>query len=156
MITSVLVASKFFDDYHFRNSHYAKVGGISTPEMNLLEVEFLLMVRFNLFVSIETYQQYYNQIRAHAYGNDSPCGCKQAKVQIPLLILPHFDPYYEAKHTQDEVMDLPNSPQRIQDRPEKKRRGGWQCQCNPNPGKMRLWCQCNKFIYVKRVYNKKE
>jgi len=49
LITSVMLAAKFFDDQYFNNAYYAKVGGVPAPEMNTLEVEFLFMTNFSLF-----------------------------------------------------------------------------------------------------------
>jgi len=44
IITSVMLAAKFFDDQYFNNAYYAKVGGVPGGEMNCLEVEFLFRV----------------------------------------------------------------------------------------------------------------
>ncbi|KZV49075.1 hypothetical protein F511_11026 [Dorcoceras hygrometricum] len=41
LITSVMVSAKFLDDRYYNNAYYAKVGGISTTEMNFLEVMIL-------------------------------------------------------------------------------------------------------------------
>ncbi|OMP00765.1 Cyclin P/U [Corchorus olitorius] len=45
LITSVMVAAKFMDDMYYNNAYYAKVGGISTTEMNFLEVDFLILIK---------------------------------------------------------------------------------------------------------------
>jgi len=37
LITSVMLAAKFFDDQYFNNAYYAKVGGVPCAEMNSLE-----------------------------------------------------------------------------------------------------------------------
>lgn len=50
VITSVMIAAKFFDDEYFNNSFYAKVGGIRCLELNQLEVDFLFRVNFSLHV----------------------------------------------------------------------------------------------------------
>jgi hypothetical protein len=42
----------------YNNAYFAKVGGISLPEMNYLEVEFLFGVGFDLNVSPETFGHY--------------------------------------------------------------------------------------------------
>merc|ERR1719502_1709704 len=34
LITSVMLAAKFFDDHYFNNAYYAKVGGVPCNEMN--------------------------------------------------------------------------------------------------------------------------
>ncbi|OAY48086.1 cyclin-U4-1 [Manihot esculenta] len=58
LITSVLVSAKFLDDIYYNNAYYAKVGGISTAEMNLLEVDFLFGLGFQLNVTPTTFNTY--------------------------------------------------------------------------------------------------
>ncbi|XP_057778519.1 cyclin-U4-1-like [Salvia miltiorrhiza] len=58
LIASVLLSAKFMDDIFYNNAYYAKVGGISTSEMNLLEVDFLFGLGFQLNVSTSTYHHY--------------------------------------------------------------------------------------------------
>jgi hypothetical protein len=57
-ITSLMLAAKSFDDSHQRNSVYARIGGVSTAEVNALEVEFLSLINFDLLVSCDEYFQY--------------------------------------------------------------------------------------------------
>ncbi|TMW64270.1 hypothetical protein Poli38472_012892 [Pythium oligandrum] len=65
VITSVVLAAKFFDDHYFNNAYYAKVGGVPCPEMNELEVEYLLLINFSLHVASDTYMRYYNELANH-------------------------------------------------------------------------------------------
>ncbi|KAL1322528.1 hypothetical protein AAHE18_14G202900 [Arachis hypogaea] len=58
LITSVMVAAKFMDDMYYNNAYYAKVGGITTIEMNFLEVDFLFGLGFHLNVTPGTFQAY--------------------------------------------------------------------------------------------------
>ncbi|KAL3647881.1 hypothetical protein CASFOL_008849 [Castilleja foliolosa] len=58
LITSVMVAAKFMDDAFFNNAYYAKVGGVSTAEMNKLEMKFLFSLDFRLYVSVQTFDKY--------------------------------------------------------------------------------------------------
>ncbi|KAF0894020.1 hypothetical protein E2562_033804 [Oryza meyeriana var. granulata] len=58
LITAVLAAVKFMDDICYNNAYFAKVGGVSLPEMNYLEVDFLFGVGFDLNVSPETFGHY--------------------------------------------------------------------------------------------------
>ncbi|PSS33223.1 Cyclin-U4-1 like [Actinidia chinensis var. chinensis] len=58
IITSVLVSIKFMDDLSYNNAYYAKVGGISTEEMNLLELDFLFGLGFHLNVTPDTFHTY--------------------------------------------------------------------------------------------------
>ncbi|KAJ4892330.1 Cyclin-U4-1 [Raphanus sativus] len=63
LITSVLVAAKFLDDRYYNNAYYAKVGGISTKEMNLLELDFLFGLGFDLNVTPNTFHSYFSYLQ---------------------------------------------------------------------------------------------
>lgn len=71
IITSVLLAAKFFDDAYYNNAYYAKVGGVLVSEMNRLEVEFLFRINFSLYVNPELYRKYNAELVAHAAGDES-------------------------------------------------------------------------------------
>jgi len=67
IITSISIASKTFCDSFCRNSVYAKVGGISTTELNVLEREFLKMIEWRLTCNLELLRKYYvNLVRLHS------------------------------------------------------------------------------------------
>ncbi|XP_051147019.1 cyclin-U2-1-like [Andrographis paniculata] len=58
LITTIMVASKYVEDMNYRNSYYAKVGGLSTQEMNKLEMEFLFEMKFKLHVNVSVFESY--------------------------------------------------------------------------------------------------
>ncbi|KAL8192822.1 hypothetical protein R6Q57_027270 [Mikania cordata] len=58
LVASVLVSIKFMEDICYDNAYYARVGGISTAEINLLEVDFLFGLGFQLNVTIDTFCDY--------------------------------------------------------------------------------------------------
>lgn len=58
IIAGVTVASKFFSDVFYKNSRYAKVGGLPVEELNHLELQFLLLTDFKLMIPIEELQRY--------------------------------------------------------------------------------------------------
>ncbi|XP_014516152.1 cyclin-U4-1 [Vigna radiata var. radiata] len=58
LITSVMVAAKFMDDMYYNNAYYAKVGGISKREMNVLELDFLFGLGFHMNVSPGSFEAY--------------------------------------------------------------------------------------------------
>lgn len=62
ILTSVLVAAKFYDDHHHRNGFFGKVGGVSKKEMKMLEMEFLQKIKFELFVDKNLYDEYRRNI----------------------------------------------------------------------------------------------
>ncbi|XP_010508257.1 PREDICTED: cyclin-U4-1 [Camelina sativa] len=63
LITSVMVAAKFLDDLYYNNAYYAKVGGISTKEMNFLELDFLFGLGFELNVTPNTFHAYFTYLQ---------------------------------------------------------------------------------------------
>lgn len=58
IIAGVTVASKFFSDVFYKNSRYAKVGGLPIDELNHLELQFLLLTDFRLMIPLEELQRY--------------------------------------------------------------------------------------------------
>lgn len=58
LVTSVMLAAKFFDDAFYNNAYYARVGGVSNYEMNVLELEFLYLTNFSLNVTPAEFRRY--------------------------------------------------------------------------------------------------
>ncbi|ORY93779.1 cyclin-domain-containing protein [Syncephalastrum racemosum] len=65
IIAGVMIASKLFSDVFFTNTRYAKVGGLPVAELNVLEVEFLSLNNYSLFVTMEELQHYGDQLLLH-------------------------------------------------------------------------------------------
>ncbi|KAL0391013.1 UNVERIFIED_CONTAM: Cyclin-P3-1 [Sesamum calycinum] len=85
LITSVMVAAKFMDDAFFNNAYYARVGGVSTAELNKLEMKFLFSLDFQLHVSVQTFRKYCSVLRKDTTGGliERPiqaCGMKESWV----------------------------------------------------------------------------
>ena len=51
VITAVMLAAKLMDDKYYNNAFYAKIGGITTSELNHMELEMLRMLDYRTFVS---------------------------------------------------------------------------------------------------------
>lgn len=62
VIAGLMVSSKYFSDVFYTNSRYAKVGGIYASELNMLEVDLLVALDFNLTIPISELQFYGNQL----------------------------------------------------------------------------------------------
>ncbi|ODV85585.1 hypothetical protein CANARDRAFT_188070, partial [[Candida] arabinofermentans NRRL YB-2248] len=58
IISGITVASKFFSDVFYKNSRYAKVGGLPLEELNHLELQFLLLLDFKLMIQVEEMYRY--------------------------------------------------------------------------------------------------
>ncbi|KAL3827936.1 hypothetical protein ACJIZ3_016738 [Penstemon smallii] len=72
LITSVMVAAKFMDDAFFNNAYYARVGGLSTKELNKLEMKFLFGLDFRLHVNVHTFGKYCSFLKKEKFV-DSCC-----------------------------------------------------------------------------------
>lgn len=78
IIASVTVASKFSSDIFYKNSRYAKVGGLPVEELNHLELQFLVLCDFKLLIGLQEIQHYadfllkFRQQEAGAALNMSP------------------------------------------------------------------------------------
>ncbi|KAF1797087.1 cyclin [Mucor lusitanicus] len=66
VIAGIMVSSKFFSDIFYTNTRYAKVGGLPVKELNVLELEFLRINNYNIFIPLEELQQYGDQLLMHA------------------------------------------------------------------------------------------
>ncbi|KAK9365689.1 cyclin-domain-containing protein [Lipomyces kononenkoae] len=64
LITAAAVASKGLCDSFCTNAHYARVGGVSLTELNLLEVEFLVRVGWRVVPALKTLDEYYRRMVA--------------------------------------------------------------------------------------------
>ena len=54
----MVLACKFNDDLHLNNEDFAKVGGLSLVELNVLEFNMLDELQFDLNVSREEFERY--------------------------------------------------------------------------------------------------
>jgi len=72
ILTSILVAVKFYDDHHYKNTHFGKVGGVSCKEMKRLEMIFLHEIKFELVVSKKLYKRYLKSLDAALKRDSKP------------------------------------------------------------------------------------
>ena len=76
LLAGAVVAAKYFDDKFYPNAWYAKVGGISTNELNALEHLFLEYIDFELYFKPEEYEAYSKRLRmAYALDKNTPSIC---------------------------------------------------------------------------------
>ncbi|CEL96180.1 unnamed protein product [Vitrella brassicaformis CCMP3155] len=62
LVTSTMLAAKFYDDKFLSNAYYAQVGGVSTKEINRLEQRFLALLDYRLVVVPHEFHQYSNYV----------------------------------------------------------------------------------------------
>lgn len=68
VIVAVMVAAKLRDDIYYSNAYYASIGGVSNREINELEVELLLSLNWETYVSFEEYDAFYESL-CRKYGD---------------------------------------------------------------------------------------
>jgi len=62
VLTSVVLAVKSSEDDFYSNAHYADVGGLTTKELNMLELEFLRLVDWRLHVPLHIHHTFHQHI----------------------------------------------------------------------------------------------
>jgi len=70
--------------------YYSKFCCFPCNEINSLEVEFLFMCNFTLFVTTDTYSQYYTELCNHAVNTTNLCVCSQGP-KVPPLVIPYVN-----------------------------------------------------------------
>ena len=64
ILASFIVTIKFYEDDYYSLAFYAKLGGVTIKEINILEYEFLKLIDFKLFVSDELYEKYNTYLKS--------------------------------------------------------------------------------------------
>lgn len=62
ILASFILAIKYNEDNYYSMTYYSKIGGISLSELKNLESEYLVLIRFKLFVQSQIYDKYYNDL----------------------------------------------------------------------------------------------
>jgi len=74
LFIAVMLASKFHDDTHCDNTLYATVAGLRVEDVNDMEKEFLHLLDWKAFVSVEEYGVYHFLLSQLVLRKDhSPC-----------------------------------------------------------------------------------
>ncbi|CUG78871.1 cyclin 2, putative [Bodo saltans] len=55
-ITAVMLSAKIRDDVYYSNAYYASIGGVSNSELNILELELLVTLRWTTWVEPDEYR----------------------------------------------------------------------------------------------------
>ena len=65
-LVAAVVATKYMDDFFYKNSYYANVGGVQLAVLNTLEAEFLCLIGFQCHVEPDTFEHYLERLQAIA------------------------------------------------------------------------------------------
>lgn len=66
ILSALVLAIKYLEDDVYLNSHYAFIGGISTSEMNDLELQFLELLGWNLNICRDLFDHFRNSLMDHS------------------------------------------------------------------------------------------
>jgi len=55
-LVSLLIASKFLDDFYCKNVYFARLGGMSTSELNKMELRLCFVLDFNLAITQDQFE----------------------------------------------------------------------------------------------------
>jgi hypothetical protein len=58
ILSAIVLAIKYNEDDYYSNEYYAKVGGVSLQEINVLEFEAVLALKHTLFIDEEFFNKY--------------------------------------------------------------------------------------------------
>ena len=57
---AIFIAIKYNEDITFNFDYYAQVSGMSIKELQLIEIEFIYLIKFRLYIDKEQYDSYLN------------------------------------------------------------------------------------------------
>ena len=58
----MIIAIKYNEDNYYSSEIYSKLGGISIKELNYLEFNFLILIKFSLFIEDDLFSKYYDNL----------------------------------------------------------------------------------------------
>ena len=58
ILSSMIIAIKYNEDNFYSSEVYAKLGGLSLLELNYLEFQFLILIKFSLFIEKDLFDKY--------------------------------------------------------------------------------------------------
>lgn len=63
LLVAMMLAAKIQDDFSYSSTYYARVGGMSVEELNVMEIEFLKLLNWRTFVDPMEHQLYDRLVR---------------------------------------------------------------------------------------------
>lgn len=82
LLIAIMTSSKFFDDLYYNNAFYSKIGGVTLQELNALEVEFLALIAFDLYVPSKIYKRFYRELTNKALHPYCSCAFRELPAEL--------------------------------------------------------------------------
>ena len=64
ILTTVLIASKMYNDTYYTNQYIASVGGVSLHNINELERFYMELIDWNLYIATDEFEFYERSLNA--------------------------------------------------------------------------------------------
>ncbi|GAM26318.1 hypothetical protein SAMD00019534_094930, partial [Acytostelium subglobosum LB1] len=94
LITSILVAAKYLDDIFYNNHFYSQVGGVSVKEINVMELDFLKLLSFDVSIKLESFVHYAAAMELYCKKMQTQLNMQSPialPISIPKNLLPQQD-----------------------------------------------------------------
>jgi hypothetical protein len=62
LLVSILVAAKIHEDFYYDNNTFANAGGVPVKHINELEMHFLKVLQFRVFILSDEFEEYRQKI----------------------------------------------------------------------------------------------
>ena len=62
ILAAFILAIKYNEENYYSMIYYSKIGWVSVTELNILEYEYLILIRYKLFVQQKLFDKYYNDL----------------------------------------------------------------------------------------------
>lgn len=69
ILICIIETQKYYEDINLTNKDYAKIGGITSDELLSLEIEFLNIIDFNLYINEKEFNEYKEKLNDVWYNN---------------------------------------------------------------------------------------
>ena len=80
VLAALIVAIKYNDDTYAKNSLYGRLGGVTMPEMNLLEISFLILLQFKVRIRPQCFYMCSQELIFQCQKVDEEAAVSQAKM----------------------------------------------------------------------------
>ncbi|KAK9766178.1 PHO85 cyclin-5 [Basidiobolus ranarum] len=118
LLASIIVASKFIQDRNCKNAAWAKATNSSVSEVNSMEMAFLEMIDYRLFVSSKVFQQWTKLLSNFTCAQQIQCllrvlSCKKRQLSSPPATIEplksRFAPYHTNRPSKNNFPPITNS-----------------------------------------------
>lgn len=110
LLAAMVVAAKYWDDEFYKNSYYARVGGLPIGELNKLEADFCFELNFELHIDPELFAHYFHELVKHPTSSRCPRCNPSTEAVAAIGRPPVTEPLEHVPEEPDEAMEESKPP----------------------------------------------